>query len=183
MDRRPHIIKDYSTEKGVEITLHENRFFAMKFNGYFHYLDPVKYGRGVVMVPRFDNGDLLLVRLRRAPAIGFSLEFPRGGVDAGEALEVAAQREVSEETGYSVPLSAVRRLGKLAQDTATLNSMADAYLVDIPADVPAGSFDTEEIDRPIRMSESAFRKMATNGEIVCGVTLAAYTLMKLHLES
>lgn len=175
-----HILKEYSTEKGVEITLHENRFFAMKFNGYFHYLEGLKYPNGVVMIPRFGNGDLLLVRLRRAPAIGFSLEFPRGGVDEGEALNVAAKREVSEETGYEVPISDVHLLGKVAQDTATLNGFANVFVVNIPNNCSAGAFDTEEIDRPIRVSEARFVEMVKAGEIICGVTLAAYTLLLLH---
>jgi ADP-ribose pyrophosphatase len=176
----PHVIKQYATEKGVPLTLHENRFFAMRFNGYYHYLDAVKYARAVVMAPRFPNGDFLLVRLRRAPAIGFSLEFPRGGVDEGELLEHAAMREMSEETGYAVPLTAVRRIGELAPDTATLNSTEDVFLVNISDDAKAGQYDTDEIDQPIRVSASRFRELARNGGITCGITLAAYALLLLQ---
>jgi ADP-ribose pyrophosphatase len=178
-----HILKEYSTEKGVEITLHENRFFAMKFNGYYHYLEGLKYPDGVVMIPRFENGDLLLVCLRRAPAIGFSLEFPRGGVDKGESLSLAAKREVQEETGYDVPISAVHRLGKIAPDTATLNCLEDVFLVNIPDGYAAGAFDTEEIDRPVRVSESEFAEMVREGSITCGITLAAYALLLLQNRS
>jgi len=176
----PHITKEYTTEKGVPLKLHENKFFAMYFNGFYHYLEAVKYGRGVVMVPRFNNGDLLLVCLRRAPAIGFSIEFPRGGVDPDEALEVAAQREVAEETGYAVPLTSVHFLGRMAADSATINGLSDAYRVDIPDTVIQGAFDAEEIERPIRVSESQFKEMVRSGEITCGLTLAAYALMLLH---
>lgn len=73
-----HILKTYKTEKGIPICLHENKFFKMMFNGYFHYLDNVRFGNAVATVPMFENGDLLMVRLRRAPEIGYSLEFPRG---------------------------------------------------------------------------------------------------------
>lgn len=178
----PHIVKDYATEKGVAITLHENRFFSMKFNGYFHYLDALKFSGAVVTVPRFSNGDLLLVRLRRTPVVGFSLEFPRGALESGEAPAAAARRELGEETGYDIPASAIQHLGKTAPESGTLNMLWDVYSVDIPDDVIAGTYDTEEIDRPIRVTEKEFRSMVKNGEITCATTVAAYTLLKLHAE-
>lgn len=171
-----HVLTAYTTEKGVPICLHENKFFRMMFNGYFHYLDAVRYGQGVATVPVFENGDLLLVRLRRAPAIGFSLEFPRGGVDQGESTITAAARELSEETGYSVGPEQVRFLGRIGADTATLNSLMDVYQVIIPDSVFQGAYDTEEIDLPMRVTRAQFENMVRAGEIVDGITLASWTL-------
>jgi ADP-ribose pyrophosphatase len=176
----PHVIKDYVTEKDVPICLHENRFFRMMFNGRFHYLDAVKYGRGVVIVPRFANGDLLLVQLRRAPAIGLSWEFPRGGLDEGETVQQGAARELLEETGYAVEPESLRFLGRVGPDTATINGLMDVYQVDIADNVAAGTFDTEEIERPVRMCEQEFAGHVIGGDIVDGMSLAAYTLLKLR---
>jgi 8-oxo-dGTP pyrophosphatase MutT (NUDIX family) len=170
------INKTYSTEKGVPIKLHENKMFTVLFNGYYHYLEFNKYGRGVVMVPTFSNGDLLLVRLRRAPNIGFSVEFPRGGVEAHETLEGAAARELSEETGFEVPLSAVTFLGKLGPDTATLNGLSDVFSVRIHDDALQGQYDTEEIDKPFRVSAAAWTQMIRDGVIVDGTSLAAWAM-------
>ncbi|KWU19128.1 NUDIX hydrolase [Burkholderia cenocepacia] len=148
-----HLIKDYVTEKEVRTCLHENGFFRITFNGRFHYLDAVKYARGVAIVPRFKNGDLLLVQLRRARAIGLSREIPRGGSDAGETVQQGPVRELLEETGYTVEQEPLRFLGRLGADTATLNGLMEVYLVEITDDAVAGEFDTEEIEKPVRMSE------------------------------
>lgn len=171
-----HTLKDYSTEKGVPICLHENRFFRMMFNGYFHYLDAVRYGRGVIMLPQFANGDFLMVRQQRAPAIGLSLEFPRGGVDAEETVEQAARRELLEETGYGVRPEDVTLLGDIGADTATLNGVSQAYYLQIADDYPVAEFDSSEIAEVLRITPTEFATKVRQGEVVDGISLAAYAL-------
>jgi ADP-ribose pyrophosphatase len=171
-----HVIKDYSATPEAPICLHENRFFRMMFNGRFHYLDGVRYGRGAVVVPVMLNGDLLLVCQQRAPAIGMSWEFPRGGVDAEESVPAGACRELREETGFEAPVAAVQRLGAIAQDTATLNGHIEAYRVDVPFDTPVVDFDHNEIAHVQRVSQPRFEQMLAAGEVTCGISQAAWAL-------
>lgn len=175
-----HIIKEYSTEKGVPICLHENKFFRMMFNGYFHYLDAVRYGRGVITVPMFANGDLVLVRLRRAPSLGFCLEFPRGGVEKEETVEEGAKRELLEETGYTAVDAQIEPLGKVAADSATLNGSTPVFLVPLMEAEGNETFDTEEIANVLRVSQAQFEAMIREGEIFDGQTLAAWCLYKVR---
>ena len=57
-------------------------------------------GGFAAVVPVTDGGDVVLVRQWRQPLGAFTLELPSGGVDDGEKPEVAARRELFEETGY-----------------------------------------------------------------------------------
>ena len=52
------------------------------------------------VVPVTGGGDVVLVRQWRQPLAAFTLELPSGRVDADEAPERAARRELVEETGY-----------------------------------------------------------------------------------
>lgn len=58
-------------------------------------------GRGSVMiVPMLDENTMLLIREYCAGTHSYELGFPKGLIDAGEAAEFAANRELKEEIGY-----------------------------------------------------------------------------------
>src|SRR5829696_7603175 len=57
-------------------------------------------GGFAAVVPVTGGGDVVLVRQWRQPLAAFTLELPSGRVDADEAPERAARRELVEETGY-----------------------------------------------------------------------------------
>jgi 8-oxo-dGTP pyrophosphatase MutT (NUDIX family) len=177
---KTHCIKTYSAEPARPVCLHENRQFRMMFNGRLHYLDGLRSPRSVIVIPRFPNGDLLLVKLTRAPAIGLSWEFPRGGLDGDESVTEGALRELEEETGYRLTSADVRHLGRLAPDSATINAITDVVLVEIPHDAIPGEFDTIEVIAPMRVPEHEFRHHIQRGDIVDGQTIGAYTLLLLE---
>ncbi|MFM2484151.1 NUDIX domain-containing protein [Celerinatantimonas yamalensis] len=66
---------------------------------------PTRYGvvhfknRAVGVVAMTDDRQVYLVGQSRYPLASYSWEIPEGGCPNGEALEVAALRELSEETG------------------------------------------------------------------------------------
>ncbi len=65
----------------------------------------------VVIVPLLADGRVVMERIYRYPLQRVQLECPSGGLD-GEAPEIAARRELEEETGYRV--DRMINLGKYA---------------------------------------------------------------------
>lgn len=69
-------------------------------NGRSVLLDLLKHPGAAAVVPLLDDGRVLLIRQYRFATGGFLLEAPAGKLDAGEAPEACAARELEEETGY-----------------------------------------------------------------------------------
>ncbi len=56
----------------------------------------------VMIIPWIvESQELVIIKQYRPPAKGYVYEFPAGLIDKGESPEVAAIRELKEETGYS----------------------------------------------------------------------------------
>jgi ADP-ribose pyrophosphatase len=61
----------------------------------------VNHPGAVMVIPIFENGDLLIEHQFRYPIGKVMIEFPAGKLDAGEEALTAAKRELQEETGYT----------------------------------------------------------------------------------
>jgi len=69
-------------------------------NGEEHFREVVEHPGGVVIIPVIDN-KVILVRQWRHPVKNELIEFPAGKLNRGEDPFLAAQRELTEETGYT----------------------------------------------------------------------------------
>ena len=84
-----------------------NRFFTLAEedltdrggNTYTYYQVETRHD-AVVVVPVLADGRLVVERIYRHPYRHWFLEFPAGGIEAGEDPLAAAARELEEETGY-----------------------------------------------------------------------------------
>jgi ADP-ribose pyrophosphatase len=70
-------------------------------NGKTTTRDVVDHPGAVAIVPILDDGRILLVKQYRYPTGKELLEIPAGTLEAGEAPDTCARRELSEETGYT----------------------------------------------------------------------------------
>jgi ADP-ribose pyrophosphatase len=85
-----------------EETVWEGRFLAAKRRGKWEYVSRTR-GVSAAVILAVDDGQVILVEQYRVPLGAWCLELPAGlvGDDVeGEAAEVAAIRELEEETGY-----------------------------------------------------------------------------------
>lgn len=86
-------------------TMWEGRYIAAVRDGRWEYVRRARNIRAVVIVAETDIGELLLVEQARVPIGRRCLELPAGLIgdgDGGESdtVELAARRELEEETGY-----------------------------------------------------------------------------------
>ena len=81
-----------------------------------------------------------------------------------------------EETGYRVEPENVTLLGNIGADTATLNGVSQAYYLRIAEEHPVAEFDHNEIAEVLRVTPADFAEKVRTGEIVDGISLAAYAL-------
>jgi ADP-ribose pyrophosphatase len=65
----------------------------------------------VVLVPVDTNSDILMVRQYRKAIERELIELPAGGIEDGESVEEAANRELVEETGYTA--KSIERMGTI----------------------------------------------------------------------
>lgn len=62
----------------------------------------IKHPGAAAVVPVYENGDIMLIRQFRYPLRETFLEVPAGKIDAGEAPDVTARRELKEEAGLEI---------------------------------------------------------------------------------
>jgi ADP-ribose pyrophosphatase len=85
-----------------EETVWEGRFIAAKKRGRWEYVSRTRNISAAVIVA-MDDGHVLLVEQYRVPLGRACLELPAGLIGdetEGESVEIAAARELEEETGY-----------------------------------------------------------------------------------
>ena len=91
---------------GTPQVLHEGRYVRLMKVGRWEYVQRLGRDAAVVILAVTDKGEALFVEQFRAPVRSQVIEFPAGLVGdlshhAGESLELAATRELEEETGYT----------------------------------------------------------------------------------
>lgn len=80
-----------------------------------------------LIIPLFDNGDILMVVQPRVfSSRGVLLDFPSGYIESEEDALVGAKRELEEETGYC-PKN-IEKLTSYYQDEGISDSMVTIYL-------------------------------------------------------
>ncbi|HEY3806352.1 MAG TPA: NUDIX hydrolase [Kofleriaceae bacterium] len=118
---------------GARIPAHDYRVFSTAFvdgehprtgaHKQFSLIDAVDWVNVIALTP---ERRVVLIRQFRVGANSICLEIPGGMVDAGESPEVAAARELAEETGYTS--SRWQRLGDVSPNPAIMTNRLHSFL-------------------------------------------------------
>jgi len=134
----------------------------------------------VVVVPVFDDGRVLLENLFRYTLQAHSLECPAGGLD-GEPPEVAARRELREETGY-----AARTLTPLARFNASTGISDEVFHVFLATGLQLQGAPRRELTEQmelVTMPLDQAVRLAESGEMRDSSSALAVLLAERHLRS
>jgi len=127
--------------------LASGKYLRLVREGTWEYSERVGASGIVAMVPVTDAGEIVLVEQYRVPTKAFVIEIPAGlvGDKAGhedEGLELAAARELEEETGYKA--GAMRRLLEGPSAAGSSNSVITFFLATQLVKVGPGGGDEHE---------------------------------------
>jgi ADP-ribose pyrophosphatase len=121
----------------------------------------VEHAPVVAIVPLDEDGNVVLVRQYRLAAEEALLEIPAGGVDDGEDLEAAAQRELQEETGLRA--GRLKRLGGFYVSPGYVTEFIHVYLASDLAEAPLDGDEDEQIEVVRLPVSEALREIETGG--------------------
>lgn len=134
-----------------------------------------RVGNGAAALPVL-NGRIVLARHFRHGVRRWSLEIPRGGIEAGRSAEETARAELQEEIGATA--RTLRHLGFVHGTTNLYANGAHLYFAELAAvgapQVGEGITSVEQLE------VCEFERLLLAGEIVDGFTVAAFAHARLR---
>lgn len=150
--------------------IHDN---VIKPDGSAGTYDYVKLPDFVVIIPIVDN-QYYLVDQFRYPTQKQSLEFPMGSIEKNEDLQIAAVRELREETGL-ISNKCVK-IGYIYVGNGMLTNGFHVFVA-TECSKSKTKYDSSETDMQTKiMSLNQIKKYISSGVITDGPTIAAFGL-------
>lgn len=131
----------------------------------------------VIIVPRTENGDLILLRQYRFALQQEILEFPAGTLEIGEEPLACAKRELIEETGFQA--NSWDSLGTLFPSPGFCDEVQYCY---VASDLEPAFLekDEDEIIEPVHFSPQEVLEQIDNGSIADCKTVALMMRLQLY---
>ena len=125
----------------------------------------------VCIVPLLPDGSVLLEREFRYPLNSWCVSLPAGLIDAGESLEEAVARELSEETGYRLRDDIAPAVRPLPQPGFSSTGLTEENVQAVFAQVePAGQArpDSAELIEPFTVARADLRAFLDANQLPIG---------------
>ncbi|MBR9975621.1 MAG: NUDIX hydrolase [Bacteroidetes bacterium] len=165
--------------KRSEETLHRNPWWLYKRDrvtlpsgaeGEYHY---VQTPGSVMVIPVDAQGCFVLVRQYRYLNRRESLEFPAGGIKAGQDADAAARAELREEAGLEA--SSLEKIGQFNPFNGVTDELCTVYVATELRQGDASPDDTEEFEVQ-RLRGEELVTATVSGALWDGMTLAAWAM-------
>lgn len=166
------------TTLGAE-TLHRNPWWLYKRDrvvlpsgeeSEYHY---VQTPGSVMVIPIAADGRFLLVRQYRYLNRRESIEFPGGGIKAGQSAEDAARAELREEAG--VTAGVLEEIGYFNPFNGVTDELCRVFVAR-DLDTVASQPDATEEFELLRLDPAGMRAAVVDGTLWDGMTLASLSL-------
>jgi ADP-ribose pyrophosphatase len=131
-------------------------------------------GGFAAVVPFTRGGDVVLVRQWRQPLGVFTLELPSGGVDTGEEPELAARRELFEETGYGT--EKLEHLTSVHTSTGRSTEVCHLFRCEAVRDERGPQPEATEFIQVVELPFEEALRMVSDGEITDAATVLGLLL-------
>lgn len=125
----------------------------------------------VCIVPLLPDGSVLLEREFRYPLNSWCVSLPAGLIDAGETLEEAVARELSEETGYRLRDDIVPAVRPLPQPGFSSTGLTEENVQVVFAQVEPGGQprpDSAELIEPFTVARTDLRAFLDANQLPIG---------------
>ena len=125
----------------------------------------------VCIVPLLPDGSVLLEREFRYPLNSWCVSLPAGLIDAGESLEEAVARELSEETGYRLRDDIAPAVRPLPQPGFSSTGLTEENVQVVFAQVEPGGEprpDSAELIEPFTVARSGLRAFLDTNKLPIG---------------
>lgn len=144
-------------------------------NGRKAYREWITHPGASAVIPYTADGKIILVKQYRYPIGQVTVEIPAGKLDKGEDPLICAQRELSEETGYSA--QKYSKLFTLATTVGFSNEHIHTYLAE---DLLRGKMhpDPDEFLHLLTIPLAKAIEMVYNGEIIDAKSVAAILMVE-----
>jgi ADP-ribose pyrophosphatase len=135
---------------------------------------------GIAVLP-VQAGKIGLLRVYRHALGRWQWEVPKGFIDAGESLELAAAREMREETGFDLPAERLVDLGAIAPEPGIVTSRVRLFLAQLePTAVSQGRAHEMGHGDMGFFTRDEVSQMIRSNQIEDGCTQAIYLRYLLH---
>jgi ADP-ribose pyrophosphatase len=140
-------------------------------NGESSVREYITHPGAVVILALLDNGNLLFERQFRYPLRRVFLELPAGKIDQGECIQVTAQRELLEETGYTA--REWSHLGVMHPCIGYSDERIEIFVARGLMHTGSNSLDHNEFLDVLEISPADAKRAVWNGEITDAKTITA----------